>query len=226
VKDVVGPYDWRGFYFGINAGWADVNVDHSLVGPPFWAVAPNGPGAFTQDLRNMTFGGHFGYNFTSGPWVFGVDATLSTGGGADTVVSPFFPSDRFTTEVELLTTVTGRLGYAFNRTLYYAKGGYAGADIKSTAFDSASSVAGVCGPPLSVLCHAGGSQWHNGWTVGAGLEHAIHPNVTLGIEYNYIDLGSERQVTATSAAAGTIALNQSADVLIHAVTARVSVKLP
>jgi outer membrane immunogenic protein len=226
LKDDVGTYSWRGFYFGINAGWADVSVDRSIVGSPFWATGAGGSGTFSQDHVGMTVGGHLGYNFTSGPWVYGVDATLSKGNGADTKVSPFFPaSDNWTAEVEWMTTITGRFGYAYNRTLYYAKGGYAGASIESSVVDRVTNTA-VCGPAVSVPCHAGGSNWHNGWTVGVGIEHAIHPNVTLGLEYNYIDLGSERSKTATSAAASTVLLDQSVDAQIHSVTARLSVKLP
>jgi hypothetical protein len=35
----------------------------------------------------------------------------------------------------VLTTVTGRLGYARDRWLAYAKGGWAGADVELTLFD-------------------------------------------------------------------------------------------
>jgi outer membrane immunogenic protein len=143
-------------------------------------------------------------------------------------VSPFFPvTDRSTAEVNLLTTVTGRLGYAFDRTLLYAKGGYAGGDVESRVTDILTNVGGVCGTAVTgIHCHAGDSTWHNGWMVGAGIEHAISRNVTIGLEYNYIDLGSERSVTPTSPGASTIALDQSVDLQIQTVTGRVSFKFP
>jgi opacity protein-like surface antigen len=31
---------------------------------------------------------------------------------------------------------------------------------------------------------------HDGWVVGGGIEKMIYPNLTLGVEYNYIDLSS------------------------------------
>lgn len=30
-----------------------------------------------------------------------------------------------------------------------------------------------------------------GWTIGGGVEHALLPNVTVKLEYNYLDLGSD-----------------------------------
>ena len=33
---------------------------------------------------------------------------------------------------------------------------------------------------------------HHGWVIGGGLEYMVHPNVILGVDYSYIDLGSER----------------------------------
>jgi outer membrane immunogenic protein len=35
-------------------------------------------------------------------------------------------------------------------------------------------------------------DWRNGWTLGAGLEYKIAHNVSLGVEYGFIELGSER----------------------------------
>ena len=49
-------------------------------------------------------------------------------------------------------------------------------------------------------------------------------NVIVGFEYNYTDLGSENSVTPTSAAAGTILLNQDVDVQIHTFMGRISYK--
>jgi hypothetical protein len=42
-------------------------------------------------------------------------------------------------------------------------------------------------------------------------------NITVGVEYNYIDLASKRSVTPTSAAAGTVDLDQTVDAQIQTV---------
>jgi outer membrane immunogenic protein len=227
VKDCCG-YDWRGFYFGGHIGLSNVDVERSITGSPFWATGPGNSGVL-EDISNgrLTLGGHLGYNFTSGPWVFGVEATLSDLNPRQNVQSPFFPAtDRWNIDVDALTTVTGRLGYAMNKAMVYVKAGYAGADVNSTVFDNTTNSAPFCGPAVNGQpCHGGGSTWHNGWTVGTGIEIAVHKNVIAGFEYNYIDLGSESSNSVTSAAAATILLNQSVDVQIHSFMGRVSYKL-
>jgi outer membrane immunogenic protein len=224
VKDCCG-YDWRGFYFGGHVGLSNVDVERSIVGPSFWSNNP--AGSTFEDVANgrLTLGGHLGYNFTSGPWVFGIEATLSDLTPRQNVQSPFFPAqDRFSIDVDSLTTVTGRLGYAMNKAMVYVKGGYAGADVESTASTTV-TVAGLCGLAVNGnLCRSGGKEWHNGWTIGTGIELAVHKNVIAGFEYNYIDLGSESSITPTSVAAGTILLNQSVDVQIHSFMGRISYK--
>jgi outer membrane immunogenic protein len=223
VKDCCG-YDWRGFYFGGHIGLSNVDVERSIVNSPFW-----GGSGVLEDISNgrLTLGGHLGYNFTSGPWVFGVEATLSDLNPRQDVQSPFFPAtDRWRIDVDALTTVTGRLGYAMNKAMVYVKAGYAGAEVESKVTDSTTNAPPTCGPAVTTgrTCHAGESNWHNGWTVGTGIEIAVHKNVIAGFEYNYIDLGSEGSITPTSAAAGTILLNQSVDVQIHSFMGRISYK--
>ena len=84
--------------------------------------------------------------------------------------------------------------------------------------------AGICGLAVTGKhCRAGDSQWHNGWTAGVGVEHAVTKNVIIGFEYNYIDLGSENSVTPTSARRAP-SLNQDVDVQIHSFMGRVSYK--
>ena len=34
-------------------------------------------------------------------------------------------------------------------------------------------------------------QTRSGWTVGAGIEHALAPNWSVKVEYNYLDFGSK-----------------------------------
>src|SRR5262245_28098246 len=227
VRDCCG-YDWRGFYFGGHIGLSNVDVERSFVGSTFWVTGtPPGTGTM-EDVANgrLTLGGHLGYNFTSGPWVFGIEASLSDLTPRQNVQSPFFPvTDRWTVDVDTLTTVTGRLGYAMNKAMVYVKGGYARAEVESTVSDQTTNVAGLCGLAVNgLLCHSGGKAWHNGWTVGTGIEIAVHKNVIAGFEYNYVNLGSETIITPTSAAAGTILLNQSVDVDIHSFMGRISYK--
>ena len=130
VKDCCG-WDWRGFYFGGQIGLSNVEVDRDIVNSPFW-VGGAGTASFEQDANGrLTYGGHIGYNFTSGPFVFGIEASLADVQNRELAISPFFPvTDHWRADINYLTTVTGRLGYAMNRTLLYVKGGYAGAEVE------------------------------------------------------------------------------------------------
>ncbi len=93
LKQDYVPFSWSGFYAGLHAGagWAD--ADHAISGSPFWATGPGGSGVFSQELEGLIIGGQFGYNFSTGRWVYGIEATLSGGGTFydHRSVSPFFP---------------------------------------------------------------------------------------------------------------------------------------
>jgi opacity protein-like surface antigen len=82
--------------------------------------------------------------------------------------------------VEALGTIAGRIGYAFDRTLVYVKGGGAWVEDRF-----ALNLVGVG----AGLYDVDSMRW--GWTIGGGVEHALLPNVTVKLEYNYLDLGSD-----------------------------------
>jgi outer membrane immunogenic protein len=94
--------------------------------------------------------------------------------------SPFFPAlDVYRTDVQWLTSVTGRVGYAQDRWLAYAKAGWAGAEVGLNLVD------------VSNLTRAAGDDWANGWTVGGGGEYALGRGFSLAVEYDYADLDVE-----------------------------------
>jgi len=80
----------------------------------------------------------------------------------------------------VLATVTARVGYAWDRWLAYAKGGYAGADVELTLADHVA------------LVRASSDTWANEWTVGAGAEYALGRRFSLGVEYSFADLDTGR----------------------------------
>jgi outer membrane immunogenic protein len=112
----------------------------------------------------------------------------------------------------LLTTVTGRLGYAQDRLLVYAKGGWAGADIELTLFDTESQV------------RAHSDEWANGWTVGGGAEYALGKSLSLGVEYDYADLGTGRLTTRCNCPSGVGGGTPvvDADIAIQSLTGRLN----
>ncbi len=105
--------------------------------------------------------------------------------------SPLFPnSDTTTNRINWLTTGTGRLGYAWDRWLVFAKGGWAGADVKLQLRDE---VAGV---------RASASPWVNGWTVGGGAEYMLCDGISLGVGYDFVDLSTGNETVTCPNCAG------------------------
>ena len=127
-----------------------------------------------DDLKGGIGGGQLGFNWQSGPLVFGVEATLS-GGSIDQTGTVGIA--QLTTDVEWIATAVGRLGYAWDRSLIYVKGGYATANVELRGDNGVDTFKA--------------SERHNGWTVGAGWEVAVLKNLSLGVEYNYYDFGRE-----------------------------------
>jgi outer membrane immunogenic protein len=157
--EVTQAYNWTGFYIGANGGggW----------GHSFWNAQPTGVG-----LSGGLAGGTAGYNWQTGKVVLGVEGDVDWSGLQGTRTSIPCPAG-CTTSDTWLSTVRGRVGYAFDRIMPYVTGGLAVGDIRAAT------------PGF-----AGGTSTNAGWTVGAGLEVALPGNWTAKAEYLRVDLGN------------------------------------
>lgn len=190
--------DWDGLYVGLHAGygWSDARGDYDFgdFNDVLFDVVGISP-SLSTDLDGYVAGGQVGLQRQFGNIVLGIEGTLSAtdlsgSASADWGLSifntPFLEGTQsLNVDMDDLYTVTGRVGFAQDRWLAYLKGGYASADVAvHSAF--AGNILGL------VQFGAAGSseKRHDGWIIGGGVEHLIHPNLTLGVEYNYIDLGS------------------------------------
>ena len=119
--------------------------------------------------------------------------------------------------MDLLTTITPRLGYTFGQWLVYGKAGLAAGRVESVLTVNVDP-----GPPF-VLRERG---WQVGWTAGLGVDYAITKNLMLGVEYNYYDLGSERYggLAGISGGPPLLAVDYTVDVRFSSVLARLSYK--
>ena len=120
------------------------------------------------------------------------------------------PAVTYSTDINSIVTVAGRLGYAADRWLVYGKAGWANARVEVSGVNTG----------LGDAFSAGGRR--NGWMVGAGLEYLIAPNVSLGLEYSFIDLGRRDYSGTTDLALAFTARDVETD--IHSVTARLNLK--
>jgi outer membrane immunogenic protein len=131
-----------------------------------------------------------GFNRRAGNFVFGLEADIQTrvDGGSKTSFDPpaIFNFDYTASlDVAWFGTLRGRVGYARDRTLIYATGGLAFGEVNYSARYL-----------ITEPCCSGGfanlksSGVETGYVIGGGLEHAINPNWSLKLEYQYINLGS------------------------------------
>jgi outer membrane immunogenic protein len=187
-------YDWTGIYVGGHIG-GGLLVD---------SVSQNGfsPGGFnltgTGNLRpaGVIGGAQVGANYEFVPWVVGVEASWTDSaingntliGCVATCVAPGptpIGSERFTSQAEWFAALTGRVGYAANDWLFYAKAGGAWMNVRYTE-----DLLGLAGPAGGVTIT---SQVINdnrtGFTVGAGIEFGLVENLSGKIEYDFYDFG-------------------------------------
>ncbi len=166
---VVPLYNWTGFYIGGNIGgaWADVDVTSNVgVG---WSTSTS---AFIG-------GAQIGYNWQINSFVLGIEADFdwtdaSKSSGFVTV--PGFGPLRARGDWDWTSTIAGRLGFAADRVLFYAKLG-AGWSRTSARLETPAGVA-----------VATSNNTNFGWLVGGGVEYAFSQNWTAKLEYNYLAL--------------------------------------
>jgi outer membrane immunogenic protein len=189
AADLAGPvagsaYDWSGFYAGADIGVAIGNVTATDVTQPsggfFTDLVPAGTEGFNFRDTNIAGGVHLGAQYQWNQFVLGGEATWTATGIDKTITSPYFPdSDTETGKIEHYATVVGKIGYAFDRVMVYAKGGYAGGEVGFKARDN------------EALVTYEQNQWHNGYALGLGIDYALTDKLSLGIDYTHIDLGSK-----------------------------------
>jgi outer membrane immunogenic protein len=173
---VAAPFSWTGFYIGGNIG---AGFNHGTITDSF-----NG---FNWGLNNdATFvgGAQVGGNYQFNSFVVGVEGDFdwfannnNSGGG----VSAFGTTLQGSSNGRWLTTLTGRLGFAFDRVLVYGKGG--GAWVGSNNLT-------LLNVPTGATVSVGNSSTNDGWVAGAGVEWAFYNNWTAKVEYDYVGLSN------------------------------------
>lgn len=138
---------------------------------PFFTTSVDGSGGF--------IGAQIGYDWQIDSFVIGAVADIAAT-NIKASLSPVLGGIAFsaTSRLDYFGTVRARLGYAWDRVLIYGHGGF--------AYGRASQDVAVAGVPIF-----SGSQAKTGWTIGAGVEFAAFDNVSVGLEYGFLDLGRD-----------------------------------
>lgn len=172
-------YDWSGLYLGVHGGLATGDFDYA-AGPT------GGPALINASISGSGFigGAQIGYDWQSGPWVFGALADIAFSNySASISASIGGPSLEAESQLNYLGTVRGRIGYAFDRALFYGHGGFAYGETEQSVSAGGTTL-------------FSGSTGRTGWVIGAGLEYALTDRISFGTEYSYVDLGEENIFSA------------------------------
>ena len=148
VNQPLNAYSWAGPYLGANVGYAWGSVSNN----------PTKPSGFAGGVDA-------GYNWQTGPWVFGIEGDIQATGANDTFAPWKFSNPWF-------GTVRGRAGYALNNILFFGTGGLAFGELRGETFGLSES------------------HTNAGWTIGAGAEFGFAQNWSAKIEYLYVDLAN------------------------------------
>src|SRR5207245_1344952 len=170
---VVVLFTWTGCYVGGNVGGAWVNrewTDQTVRSPTLGV-------SLGSNTASGGIGGlQAGCNYQVGGWVFGLQGDYDWTSAKQTVtpvaLTPFFPGLATYDKLKSLASVTGRVGYAWDRFLGYVKAG--GAWEQS---DYSLLVGGLTAATVS--------EKRGGWTVGVGGEYAFLNWLTGFIEYDF-----------------------------------------
>ena len=180
-------YNWSGFYVGghIGGGFAD-----SSWSDPFTGAND------TFNKGGFLGGAQVGYNAQYNWLVLGLEGDFSWTGLKGSGTDSF--GDKISTKTEWTSTVTGRVGAAFDRVLVYGKGGVAFAHDVSSLMDPGGN-------------NSQDTLTRTGWTAGAGVEYAFDRNWSARLEYDYLGFGSQR-LNFTTPVVGTVMSNASLNV--------------
>lgn len=184
---LAGGDTWNGLYVGGHAGWARGGIDWTYL-----SVAQDlgGPQGSTEGHSHDGWlgGVQLGYQRRFDRLIAGIEVSYSGGDffGSRTSIPSFDVDESVTTELGSLFTAAARLGIVLDpRFMVYAKAGYATANLNTRTYDPTAWFEAVSASARS-------NERHGGWMAGAGIEYALAPNLTLGLDYTYIHLGAKR----------------------------------
>ncbi len=188
VAPLVPAFSWTGIYLGVNIGYGG---DHFVY--PFALNATDGSGGISGTASvtsgGVLGGGQVGYNWAfANSFLLGFETDFDAAAisGKVGLTAQGFSGPGVLTvsggsKIVNLGTARGRVGYAWDRFLVYATGGFAYGEVSSEV-----NIAVPNGGGLAVS----GTPLRTGWTVGAGFEYAITNNLTIKTEYLYVNLGT------------------------------------
>ncbi len=168
---------WNGLYVGVNGGYGWTS-DSSNSASDFSPAGGFG-------------GGQIGYNWQGAlghhHLVLGVEADIQGADISDSIsASDGRNSASLKQSLNWFGTVRGRVGYAMDRTLVYATGGFAFGGVETT---------GAVNFPGLAAASGGANETQTGYVLGGGIEHKLSPSWSLKGEYQFLSLDASDKIT-------------------------------
>lgn len=194
------PFSWTGIYIGGfgGGGWGsedptDINQYAGTEG----AIPAAGHTWLYGVGSSLLFGGTIGANYQMGPLVIGAEVQAGyvhlTGSGPD----PLSPGLDVVSSSKLgdwYWLPAARVGYAWDRTLFYGKVGAVFTPVSGTVTDTCT--AGPCGP--MTIAATGSASNQVSLAAGGGIEYAFTNNWSARAEYMYWSLNNHFNVAGTA----------------------------
>ncbi|MCP3372345.1 outer membrane protein [Bradyrhizobium cajani] len=216
------PFSWSGCYIGghvgggaSRTGFTDPGVSTPTFGGPVMTtgLVPGDRIGVNGDV-GIVGGAQVGcdYQFSSN-WVIGIAGDFTATDIHGVANDPFFGGKAgnpatLSSRTDWVASVTGRVGYTWDRFLVYGKGGVGFAHDRYS-LNNFTAIGGFACPGVGFLvfepCNSSASTDRIGWVAGAGIEWAFAPNWSALIEYNHYGFDSKR-VGFTNQSVGTTAL--------------------
>ena len=179
-------YDWSGVSAGLFISANAVEGDYDSA-PTCGCVTPD----ISMSGIGFAAGARFGADYQMGDIVFGAIADWSLGGE---IAANNTPAEQTYLNMKHMGTLRGRLGWALDDTLIYVTGGLAMAEMEFGGM-----VAGVDSSDV---------KWTKGLAIGAGMEHALADNFSVGFEYLFVNFSkTDHFLTDGAAVSGTAHMN-------------------
>ena len=189
--------DWSGAYLGIegsaSGSYGGQDFGPTTIGRRSVTSFKSGDSTGRSDsgVHGSTgvAGGFAGWNAQSGPWVYGIELALdatnlkrpvssTTPGLGYETLDP--PVALIRTKTDVFGSLRARVGFSYERALIYGSFGLAGANARMVAtYPDFAGGGTIARKDLTFV----------GFTVGAGMDYAVTPNLVLGLDYRYFDLG-------------------------------------
>ena len=162
-------FTWTGIYVGAELGYQFGTSNAFDQGPFFPGAIPS------YHPSGVIGGGYAGYNWQISQFVIGIEGNVDGSSYNASVTDGLGFVSR--TREPISGAVRGRVGYAWDRVLFYATGGVAFASIRNSTFDTLTGAFDQT------------DTGRVGWTAGGGVEYAIDNNWSVRADYRYTDYG-------------------------------------